>query len=127
MGIIQIHYIKWKYLNTDVISVNCVMFSGKQVFNKQQDELQFMDLLFLVIANDNFKRNKKTIWPKGKTVFKTFMTSVLKIINNCFSNSPALEERKNKINAMLLHYSQVENVDIELLCNNKFICNVYMH
>lgn len=42
-----------------VVSVNCVTFSGEQVFNMQQDQSKFMYLLFLVIANDMFKRKEK--------------------------------------------------------------------
>lgn len=56
-----------------VVSVNWVTFSGGQVFNKQHDRSKFMYLLFLVIANDMFKRKgKKKVWPKEKKNVQDF-------------------------------------------------------
>lgn len=58
-----------------VVIVSWVTFSGGQVFNKQHDRSKFMYLLFLVIANDMFKRKGKKGLTKGKKMFKIFMTS----------------------------------------------------
>ena len=56
-----------------IVSVSCVIFSGEQVFSKQRDQSKFMFLLFLVIANDMFKRKgKKKVWPKGKKNIQDF-------------------------------------------------------